>query len=118
MPVLFANLLTANPWIIQIAVFGLIAAVAWLAVDWLGGKSSRAEQRLDDYKDPLSRKRREEGAALGKKKNDTMARMLEASAPALAKPLQPKSEKDIGKLKMNCRTRAFVPRERRRYSWV
>jgi tight adherence protein C len=100
MPVLLANFLTANPWIVQLAVFGLIAAIAWLAVDWLGGKASRAEQRLDDFKDPLSRKRREQEAGIGKKKNDAMARMLEASAPALAKPLQPKSEKDIGKLKM------------------
>jgi tight adherence protein C len=29
-----------------------------------------------------------------------MSRMLEASAPALAKPLQPRTEKDIGKLKL------------------
>jgi tight adherence protein C len=101
MPVLFAELLSENPWLVQLAVFGLIAAVAWLAVDWLGGGSStRAEQRLDDFKDPLSRKRREEAMAGSKKKNDAMSRMLEASAPALAKPLQPKSEKDIGKLKL------------------
>src|SRR5437764_10920328 len=100
MPYLFAFSLAANPWIVQIAVFGVIAAVAWLAVDWFGGGSSRAEQRLEDFKDPLSRRRREEALAGGKKKNDTMARMLEASAPALAKPLQPKTEKDIGKLKL------------------
>ena len=99
MPLLFAFTLAENPWIVQIAVFGLIVAVAWLAVDWIGGGSSRAEQRLDDFKDPLSRRRREEALVGGKKKNDTMARMLEASAP-LAKPLQPKTEKDIGKLKL------------------
>src|SRR6188472_626184 len=89
-----------NPWVIQLAVFGLIAALAWLAVDWVGGGRSRAEQRLDDFKDPLSRRRREEAAASGMKKNDAMSRMLEASAPALAKPLQPKTEKDMGKLKL------------------
>src|SRR5262245_53510036 len=100
MPLLFAQVLADNPWVVQIAVFGLIVAVAWLAVDWIGGNRSRAEQRLDDVKDPLSRKRREEVLIGGKKKNDTMARMLEASAPALAKPLQPKTEKDMGKLKM------------------
>jgi tight adherence protein C len=99
MPYLFAFTLAENPWIVQLAVFGLIVAVAWLAVDWIGGGSSRAEQRLDDFKDPLSRRRREEALVGGKKKNDTMARMLEASAP-LAKPLQPKTEKDIGKLKL------------------
>lgn len=99
MPVLFAQVLAENPWMVQLAVFGLIAALAWLAVDWLGTSRSRAEQRLDDFKDPLSRKRREE-AGPGAKKNDAMSRMLEASAPALAKPLQPRSEQDIGKLKL------------------
>src|SRR5262245_20647590 len=99
MPILFAQVLAENPWIVQIAVFGLIAALAWLAVDWFGGGSSRAEQRLDDFKDPLSRKRRDETGG-GKKKNDAMARMLEASAPALAKPLQPKTELEMSKLKL------------------
>src|SRR6185369_14507979 len=89
-----------NPWLVQIAVFGLIATIAWIAVDWLGGGRSRQEERLEDYIDPLARRRREEGTATGGKKNDAVTRMLEASAPALAKPLQPKTEKDIGKLKM------------------
>src|SRR6188474_529029 len=97
---LLAQSVLDNPLLVQVAVFGLIAAVAWLAFDWLTGTSSRAEQRLDDFKDPMGRKRREEGAAPGKKKNDAMARMLEASAPALAKPLQPKTEKAQGKLKL------------------
>src|SRR4051812_43061372 len=99
MPVAFIELIVDNPWIVQLSVFGLIAALAWLAVDWLGASRSRAEQRLDDFKDPLSRRRREEGGP-GKKKNDTMARMLEASAPALAKPLQPKTEQAMSKLKL------------------
>jgi tight adherence protein C len=99
MPLLFAQFLADNPWIVQLSAFGLIGALAWLAVDWLGGSSSRAEQRLDDFKDPLSRRRREEANA-GKKKSDAMHRMLEASAPALAKPLQPKTDKDMGKLKL------------------
>jgi tight adherence protein C len=99
MPLLFAQFFAENPWLVQLAAFGLIGALAWLAVDWLGGSASRAEQRLDDFKDPLSRRRREEANA-GKKKSDAMARMLEASAPALAKPLQPKTDKDMGKLKL------------------
>lgn len=91
--------LMENPLLVQIAVFGLIAALAWLVFDWCAGSSSRAEQRLEDLKDPLSRKRREEVAG-GKKKSDAMSRMLEASAPTLAKPLQPKTEKEQGKLKL------------------
>lgn len=98
MSVLLAQGFFANYWLIQVAALGVIAAVAWLAIDWLGGRGSRAEQRLDDFKDPMNRKRREEAAS--KKKNDAMHRMLEASAPALAKPLQPKTEKEQSKLKL------------------
>src|SRR5688572_5610286 len=100
MPILFAQFLADNPWLVQFAVFAGIAAMGWLAVDWLGGRNSRAEQRLDDFKDPLNRKRREEGGPGGKKKNDAMARMLEASAPMLSKPLRPKTEKEQSKLKL------------------
>jgi tight adherence protein C len=99
MPVAFLDFIANNAWVIQLSVFGLIGALAWLAVDWIGAGSSRAEQRLQDFKDPLARKRRE-GDGGPKKKSDAMARMLEASAPALAKPLQPKSEQAMSKLKM------------------
>ena len=99
MPIAFLQVITDNPWIIQLSVFGLIAAVAWLAVDWIGAGSSRAEQRLQDFKDPMSRKRREAEGGPGKKKSDAMARMLEASAPALAKPLQPKTQEQMSRLK-------------------
>jgi tight adherence protein C len=99
MPLVLAQILN-NIWVVQIAVFGLIAAGAWLAFDWFSGRRSRAEERLADFKDPLARRRREEAAASGKKKNDAMARMLEASAPALAKPLTPKDEKSKSKLKL------------------
>jgi len=95
----FAQFLTDNQWIIQLSVFGLIGALAWLAVDWLGAGRSRAEQRLEDFKDPVRRKR-DEAAGPGKKKQDAMARMLEASAPALSKPLQPKTEQAMSKLKL------------------
>src|SRR5262245_45418868 len=88
-----------NPWIVQLAVFGLIGALAWLAIDFLSGTGSRAEQRLADFKDPLSRKKRDE-LGPGKKKQDAMSRMLEASAPMLSKPLRPKTEKEQSKLKL------------------
>jgi len=100
MPVLFAQFFIDNPWAIQLSVFGAIAAFGWLLVEWLGGNNSRTDQRLQEFKDPLARKRREETMGPGKKKSDAMARMLEASAPALAKPLQPKTEKDMSKLKL------------------
>lgn len=89
-----------NPLVVQLAVFGLIGALAWLAFDFFTSNSSRAEQRLEDFKDPLSRRKREEQLGPGKKKQDAMSRMLEASAPMLAKPLKPKTEKEQSKLKL------------------
>jgi tight adherence protein C len=96
---LFAQMLD-NPWVVQISVLGLIVALAWLAFDWLNGRGSRAEQRLDDFRDPLARKKREEFVGPGKKMQDAMSRMLEASAPMLSKPLRPKTEKEQSKLKL------------------
>ena len=85
--------LLSNPILVQIAAFGLIAAITWLAIDWLSGGNSRAEQRLEDFRDPSARKKRSEG------KGDNLAKMLEAASPALAKPLQPKTEAERNKLK-------------------
>jgi tight adherence protein C len=95
---LFAESFLNHPWIVQAAVFGVIATMVWLAVDFFGRTKSRSEERLEDHLDPQARRRREEGPG-GKKKNEAMA-ILEASAPAFAKPLAPKTEKDMGKLKM------------------
>ena len=83
-----------HPWLIYGAALGLIAAIAWLAMDWLSGKGSRAEQRLDDISDPTGRKRVET-------KGSSMSRMLEAAAPALSAPLQPKSAQEQSKLKLS-----------------
>jgi tight adherence protein C len=99
MSLLFAQSLLNHPWVVQLAVFGVIAVVVWMIVDYFGKGRSRSEERLEDYTDPQARRRREEGVAGGKKKNEAMA-LLEKSAPALARPLQPKTEKDMGKLKM------------------
>src|SRR5262245_16238935 len=98
MPILFAQFFAEHPWTVHVSAFVAILALAALLIDWLGSTRSRTEQRLQDFKDPLNRKRREEGP--GKRKNDAMARMLEASAPALAKPLQPKTEQAMSKLKL------------------
>ncbi|MEX2173027.1 MAG: type II secretion system F family protein [Pirellulaceae bacterium] len=86
------------PWLTPLGIFGLVAALAWLTVDWLSGKNNRTEQRLDDYRDPSARKKREE-LGVGKK-GAAMSRMLESAAPSLAKPLQPKSEKAQSRLKL------------------
>lgn len=96
-------LLLAEGWdtytiLAMLGAFGFAAVLVWLFFDSFSSKSSRAEQRLDDFRDPSGRKKRDE---LGpKKKSDAVSRMLEASAPAFAKPLQPKSEKEQSRLKL------------------
>src|SRR4051812_27773211 len=89
-----STVLGMNPWLVYGAVFGLIAAIAWLSLDWLGGKGSRVDQRLDDLSDPLGRKRTEV-------KGNSMSRMLQAAAPAISAPLKPKSEHEQSQLKLS-----------------
>ncbi|PHS16951.1 MAG: secretion protein [Blastopirellula sp.] len=82
-------------YVIPVAVFGMIAVAAWWLFDMFSQKSSRAEDRLDEFKDPLLRKNRESSATT----SEAMAKMLENVSPALAKPLQPRNDKDANKLK-------------------
>ncbi|MCA9149380.1 MAG: type II secretion system F family protein [Planctomycetales bacterium] len=67
-----------------------------LLMDMMSTRKTRAVERLGELKDP--RKRLLE-KTVGGKKNDTMAKVLEKASPTLAKPLQPKSEKEQGLLK-------------------
>ena len=90
--------------LLPIAVFALFAALAWLAVDWFSSKSNKVEQRLDDFKDPTSRGER----ALEKEKSSaSVKKMLEKAAPSLAKPLQPKTEKEVGVLRQRLQSAGF-----------
>lgn len=95
--------------IVPIATFGGAMAIAWLAMDWMSGsKRNRAEERLEDWKDPSGRRRREETA---KNPGEAMTRVLEKATPALAKPLQPKSELEVGKLKQRLMQAGFRSQE-------
>jgi len=84
-----------NPTVISLAVGGAVIAIAWLLMDMLSSKKPRAEQRLEEFKDPNLRRLREEGSSTA----DAMARVLQKATPALAKPLQPKTEQEFGKLR-------------------
>jgi len=88
--------------LVPFAVFGLFAAVAWGVLDMLASGRSRASERLDEIKHPQSRKRGEEG-----KRADKMTKLLEKASPALAKPLQPKNELEVGKLKAKLSAAGF-----------
>lgn len=75
------------------AVFGFFAALAWLFLERATATANRAEERLDDIRDP-SRRRKEE-----KKGGNLMSRALESTAVAMSKPLQPKDEKETNKIR-------------------
>jgi tight adherence protein C len=90
--------LLSNPWLVQFAVFGAIAAVVFLAFGWLIRGNSRAEERLEELRDPMARKKREEAGKPAKA--DAISSMLKAAAPTLSKPLQGKTEKEQSKLKL------------------
>jgi tight adherence protein C len=80
------------PW----AIFGVVALVAWIALEYFGGQRSRVTERLDELRNPNARRREE---VLKEKKGDAMARMLEMATPAFARPLAPKDEVAANKLK-------------------
>lgn len=82
--------------LVPFALFGLFAALAWWGLDYLAAGKSRAVERLDEIKNPRARRGNEPGLA---KKPDTMAKILEKAAPALAKPLEPKSDLEMSRLK-------------------
>jgi tight adherence protein C len=95
--------------LIPLAAFGAVLAAAWLVIDWLsGGRRARAEERLDEWKDPSVRRRKEEGA---RSTAQTVTRVLERATPALAKPLQPASEKDASRLKQRLMQAGFRRQE-------
>ena len=78
------------------AIFGLFAVGAWWVLDMLASGKSRAQERLDELKNPQLR-RREDGAPV--KKSDAMAKAFEKASPALASPLQPKNELEVSKIR-------------------
>ena len=82
---------------VPFAVFGLFAAGVWLVLDMLASRKPRAQERLDELRNPAIRRRNEEGAA-PVKKSATVTRMLSKATP-MAKPLQPKSAEEVGKLR-------------------
>jgi tight adherence protein C len=87
------------------AIFGVCAVAAWLMLEWFSKSKSRAEQRLDEFRDPRKRSQRD-GQPRGRAA-DTMTRVLERATPALARPIQPKTESDVSRLKLRLSQAGF-----------
>jgi tight adherence protein C len=82
--------------LVPFAIFGLFAVGAWLILETLGARKPRAQERLDELRNPQARRRDSDGTPV--KKAATMSKVLAKASP-MSRPLQPKSEEDVGKLK-------------------
>ena len=81
--------------LIPLVTFVGIGAVVWLLMDVLSSRRGRPEERLEMLSDP----RRGREQSRDEKKSEAIARVLKKASPALAKPLQPKSEAEMGRLR-------------------
>jgi tight adherence protein C len=79
--------------IFPFAIFGLFAAAAWWLMEMFAGQKPRAEQRLEDLKNP-GRRRQGETA----KEASKVSKVLEKTT-SMAKPLAPTTDEDVGKQK-------------------
>ncbi len=90
--------------LVPLAVFGMFAALAWWVLEHVAAGKSRAIERLEELKNP---RRRNLAHDLPVRKADTAVKVLEKAAPALAKPLAPKSAQELGKLKSKLSAAGF-----------
>lgn len=90
--------------LVPLAVFGMFAVLAWWVLDKIASGKPRALERLEVLSTP---RRRIAFEQLAVKKPDTAAKVLEKAAPALAKPLVPKSEYELGKLRAKLAAAGF-----------
>ncbi len=94
MNVIFAAIMSQT-MVTQLAIFGGVAAAAWWLLDMFSRRKPRAVERLDEFREPNSRK----GDLLGNMKSSkgAMAKVLEMASPALSAPLKPKTDADVNK---------------------
>ena len=84
----------SNAVVIPVAIFLSFSALTWLLLSHFMDKDDRAERRLQELSDP--RRKSEEGK---ENKAEVLTRALEKASPTLAKPLAPKTEEEMSKLK-------------------
>jgi tight adherence protein C len=90
--------------LLPLAIFGVVALMAWVLFEFFGGRKSRTVERLDELRDPNARRREQ---SVKGKKGDAMAKMFEMATPAFAKPLKPKNEFEANKLKVKLSAAGF-----------
>lgn len=91
--IVFASSIWDTPLVMQLAVFGATAAGIWWLLDIFAGHKPRAEERLEELREPNSRKI--DLLRDGKGRSSKMSKVLAMASPALSKPLQPKSSEEV-----------------------
>lgn len=92
--------------ILPLAIFALFAATTWMVLDILSHRRRRAEERLDELRDPNRKNRGDKQSAIVKK-SDAMSKVLQKASPTLAKPLQPKNEAETSRLRLRLANGGF-----------
>ena len=95
--------LTSSSTLTSIAVFGCAAAAAWWLLDLMSERKPRAEERLQELRDPKSRK----SDILKSKEGGKVSKALQNVTPALSRPLQPKTEEEAGKARAKLNAAGF-----------
>jgi tight adherence protein C len=96
-------------YVLPALAFALFGGAAWLLMDRFSSGKSNTEQRLDEFKNPTLRRKKEAEVVAGKRGRSTeaMTKVLEKASPALARPLQPKKASDVSKLKLKMAQAGF-----------
>jgi tight adherence protein C len=81
--------------IIPLTSFIAIGALTWLILGFFAADNDRAGRRLGELSDPRRRGERDV------KRTEALSKMLQKASPALAKPLTPKNEAEMSKLKQS-----------------
>src|SRR5258708_2604725 len=95
------NFVQILPW----AVFAGFACGAWALMNYLGSRSSRADERLDELRNPLLRGKGR--AAEDPRGQSGVSNMMEKAAPTMARALTPTSELEQSRLKVSLANAGF-----------
>jgi tight adherence protein C len=95
-PILAAALISTD-LLTKLAIFGAVAAGAWWLLELLAAGKPRAEQRLEELREPNQRRGDARGVT---KRSEGVTKLLEKATPKFSKPLQPKTEEEIGQLRL------------------
>ena len=90
------------PW----AVFTAASTALWAAMNYFARRTTRASARLDEYRNPLARQRRELESIVAGKPN-AVTTIVEKAAPALSRALQPKTESEQSELRVKLANAGF-----------